>query len=145
MTNLPADPVGKGAPARSRLIASLFYEAILLLGVLFVAAALFTIAIHGSAAGWWRAALQAWLGAIAGIYFCGQWSRTGQTLPMKTWRLRLVDATGRPPSVRRCCARYLAALAGALACGAGFLWVFFDADRRYLHDRMAGTRIVRID
>ena len=132
-------------PARSRLLASLFYETILLAGVLFLASALFTGLIHGTVSGWSRVMLQLWLATVAGIYFCGQWSRTGQTLPMKTWRLRLVDYRGRPASLLRCTARYVGALAGAIACGIGFLWIFFDRDRRYLHDRMAGTRIIRID
>jgi uncharacterized RDD family membrane protein YckC len=33
--------------------------------------------------------------------------------------------------------------AGAIAFGAGFTWAFFDRDRQFLHDRIAGTRIVR--
>lgn len=132
------------APPRSRLLASLFYESILLAGVLFLAAALFTGLIHGGVDGWTRLALQFWLASVAGIYFCGQWSRTGQTLPMKTWRLRLVDETGKPPSTVRAAARYVAAVAGSLACGIGLLWMLFDPDRRYLHDRMTGTRIIRV-
>jgi uncharacterized RDD family membrane protein YckC len=27
-------------------------------------------------------------------------------------------------------------------CGAGILWALVDRDRQFLHDRLAGTRIV---
>lgn len=38
--------------------------------------------------------------------------------------------------------RYLVALAGSLLFGAGFLWALLDGDRQFLHDRLAGTRII---
>ena len=42
-----------------------------------------------------RTALQAFMFVVLGIYFVWFWSR-GQTLAMKTWHIRLVDAQGRP-------------------------------------------------
>ncbi|MBK9117194.1 MAG: RDD family protein [Betaproteobacteria bacterium] len=97
-------------------------------------------------------------------YFTWSWSRGRRTLPMKTWRLALVLADGRAVPVRAALARYLAAWIGpALAVGiyaalrpAGlgahaawlvafnFLWAFVDPARAFLHDRIAGTRIVRV-
>ena len=41
---------------------------------------------------------------VLGIYFVWFWSR-GQTLAMKTWHIRLVDAQGRPSPN---CARWAA-------------------------------------
>jgi uncharacterized RDD family membrane protein YckC len=40
--------------------------------------------------------------------------------------------------------RLVFAIAGSAALGAGFLWVLADPDRRFLHDRLAGTKIIRI-
>jgi uncharacterized RDD family membrane protein YckC len=31
---------------------------------------------------------------------------------------------------------------GLAAAGAGFLWALFDPERRFLHDRLAGTALV---
>ena len=90
------------------------------------------------------------------------WSRGRRTLPMKTWRLGLATVTGAPVSAARALARYLAcwigpALAGAVylalhrhglgahatwLVGFNFLWAFIDPERQFLHDRIAGTRIV---
>ncbi|MBI4203902.1 MAG: RDD family protein, partial [Betaproteobacteria bacterium] len=41
--------------------------------------------------------------------------------------------------------RFLFALGGLVLCGAGFAWALFDRDRQFLHDRLAGTRIVMSD
>jgi uncharacterized RDD family membrane protein YckC len=96
------------------------------------------------------------------VYCVWCWSRGRRTLPMKTWHLGLATASGDPPSAARAFARYLAcwigpALAGAVyfalhrhglgahaawLVGFNFLWAFIDPERQFLHDRIAGTRIV---
>jgi uncharacterized RDD family membrane protein YckC len=63
---------------------------------------------------------------------------------MKTWRLRLVDASGRPLRPTQAVLRYLAAWPCVLIGGVGFLWALLDPEKRFLHDRIAGTRIVRV-
>ncbi len=73
-----------------------------------------------------------------------QWVHGGQTLPMKTWCLRVVTQAGAALSVSRAAARYTLALLGAALCGVGFLWALIDRDRQFLHDRIAGTCIVGV-
>lgn len=101
--------------------------------------------------------------AVLAAYFVWCWSNGRRTLAMKTWRLRLVRAAdGAVPTPRLALSRYLAAWIGpALAVAAyavlsrygwgahaawlvalNFLWAFVDPDRQFLHDRVAGTRIV---
>jgi uncharacterized RDD family membrane protein YckC len=62
---------------------------------------------------------------------------------MKTWHIKLVTESGNPVSKRQALARYLIGTAGLLLLGVGFLWAFVDRERQFLHDRLAGTRIVR--
>jgi uncharacterized RDD family membrane protein YckC len=64
---------------------------------------------------------------------------------MKTWELRLVSADGGPISVQRATLRYLLACLSVGLAGAGLAWAAFDRDGQFLHDRLAGTRIVRSD
>ncbi len=95
---------------------------------------------------------------IAGVYCILFWSNGRRTLPMKTWGLRLVAADGSPVDRKLASKRYFAAWIGPLAGFAGFalagrwglvagalnyLWAIVDRDRRFLHDRIAGTRLVR--
>ena len=92
--------------------------------------------------GWRRHALQLWVLAVAGSYCVWFWSRGGQTLPMKTWGIRVVRWDGAPVGAARALHRYLLALLGLAALGLGYLWALADRDRQFLHDRLAGTALV---
>jgi uncharacterized RDD family membrane protein YckC len=90
-----------------------------------------------------RPAYQLYLVLVAGAYFTWQWVRGGQTLPMKTWRLKLVSRDGAAITWRQAWLRYVVALIGLAAGGFGFLWSLVDRERLFLHDRIARTYIVR--
>lgn len=126
----------------ARRLSSLFYEAILLAAVLWLAALPYTLLETALDMPHVRGAYQAYLAFAAGLYFVSQWTRGGQTLAMKTWRLKLERRDGGALTPRDATLRYLAAFAGLAALGSGFLWAFFDRDKLFLHDRLARTRIV---
>jgi uncharacterized RDD family membrane protein YckC len=62
---------------------------------------------------------------------------------MKTWRMRLVTRESAPLSLRHAAIRFVFAVPGALLLGSGFLWALVDREGLFLHDRLAGTKIVR--
>lgn len=128
-----------------RRLASLVYELLLAFAMAFMAGLLFYGAASERLSGPTRHLFQAYLLAVLGVYFVWCWRRGGQTLPMKTWKLRLVSCDGGAVSVRLACVRYLLACVSVALAGAGFLWALFDRDGQFLHDRIAGTRIVRTD
>lgn len=79
---------------------------------------------------------------LLGTYFIWCWVKGGQTLAMKTWRLWVVDAqTGRALRPLQAVVRY----GMGWLCwptGLALLWSFLDPDGQFLHDRIAGTRIL---
>jgi uncharacterized RDD family membrane protein YckC len=144
------------------------YESLVVAAILLVASFAFlgatTVRLEGLA----RHLFQAYLFLVLGLYFVWCWRRGGQTLPMKAWKLRVVRRDGAPLDTPRAVLRYVLA---ALALGAGvvaaavlwrepgtwrawfalapgavtLLWSVVDAERQFLHDRLAGTKIVRSD
>lgn len=143
------------------------YESVLLFGLVFVVS-LPLLALTGwtyplSSGQRWL--LQSVLFVAVGVYFVHCWTRSGQTLAMKSWRQRVVDGDGRLLSAGRATLRYLlawslfapglafAALAGAgiavnlLALVIGVLAMLalgsFDPGGRLLHDRLLGSRVIR--
>lgn len=114
------------------------YEAILLFAVAFFAAWLFFFASGGrdTTAGWPRHLLQVFIALVFCGYFLWCWLRGGQTLAMKTWRVRLVDVTPAKALLR-----FLLAIV-LVPTGISIAWAFFDRDKQFLHDRLAGTRLV---
>ncbi len=126
---------------RVRLIA-LVYEALIVTAVLFVATAAFTAVFGDSSGQPMHFLLQAFLFVVAGLYFIGSWTGGRRTLPMRTWRMRLVNETGRNLGVGRASLRYVLAALGIVLGAIGILWAFIDRDRQFLHDRIGRTRLV---
>lgn len=158
---------GAGSASLRRRLAAFVYEGVLLFGVLMIAGYLFTGLTQQRHALSGRAYLQAFLFLILGIYFVWFWSRGGQTVAMKTWRIRLLTHDGQPVSQARALARYLLcwlwflpALAvdawvgsrqvgvtfGSLALGVVLyaLLVFVNPRRDFLHDAICRTRLVPV-
>lgn len=71
------------------------------------------------------------------------WSHGRRTLAMKTWRLILTRRDGQPLQPTQALLRYLLAWPSILAGGLGILWAIIDPERQFLHDRLAGTRLVQ--
>ena len=78
-----------------RRLASMLYEAILLFAVAFIGTWLFQFAAGTLRIEGWRLhLLQLFLLLLFAAYFLWCWLRGGQTLAMKTWRIRLVAKNG---------------------------------------------------
>lgn len=162
-TTAPVAPALQ-APSLRRRMGCWLYEGLLLFAVLFFAAWLFSALAHVSEhADPRRRVLQAVLLAVAGMYFSWSWAK-GQTLPMKTWKIRVVDATGRPLNQIRALRRFVCswlwflpplAVAAAwpstpvrdalVVAGWVAAWALasrLHPQRQFWHDVLAGTRLV---
>lgn len=126
-----------------RRLASMLYEALLLLGVLaltfMVPLLILGIGTEHTPSG---GILWIYIFGVLGVYFLWYWRRGGQTLAMQTWKLRIVDISGNPVSLGQGWLRYALAWPSVLFLGVGLFWALIDRDRQFLHDRLAGTRIV---
>ncbi|WP_265944380.1 RDD family protein [Dechloromonas sp. A34] len=129
-------------PGIGRRLASMLYEglvvfSILLIGFWLPQALLSGVGLGFSARGLWLHVL-----VLLMLYFLWFWLNGGQTLPMKTWKLKLANPDGSRPRPAQALLRYLAAWPSILLFGIGILWALVDKDKQFLHDRIAGTRIV---
>jgi uncharacterized RDD family membrane protein YckC len=151
----------------ARRLASLLYEVVVVAAIVLVASFASVHAATSRLEGLARTLFQAYLFLVVGGYFVWSWSRGGQTLPMKAWRIRLVESDGTPVRIRRAVLRYLLAASAFAPAAIGglalwmypqpppplgwfavapaaltLLWSLVDSERQFLHDRLAGTRIV---
>ncbi|MDY0331612.1 MAG: RDD family protein [Thiomonas sp.] len=156
------------APPLRRRLACLTYEGLILLGLSLVTAAVTLWLLHllglQQTSATHRVALQITEFVVLTGYGAGFWSGGRQTLPMKVWKISLVTRSGAPLGLGRALWRAVLswlwvvpalALAAALhlspgetgwALAAGILlWAgtsLLRKDRQYLHDVLAGTRLV---
>lgn len=131
-------------PSIGRRLMSMLYESFLAFSVAFFAAWGFYWISGARPSGNARLGFQLYLFAVLGLYFVACWSHGGRTLPMQTWKLRMIRENGQPVGSVRALWRYALAWPSLLLC-VGLLWALVDRDRQFLHDRLAGTRIVLND
>jgi uncharacterized RDD family membrane protein YckC len=164
-------------PTLLRRLASLGYETLVVAAILIagglaflgVAAAFRAVAGVPPASapgGLERVLLQVLLVVLLGAYYVRCWTRGGQTLALKAWKLRVVGPAGGALTTRAAIARFAIAglalgtgvaafiwlwrhpgsmygWAATLPAAADVLWAALDRDRQFLHDRLARTRVVR--
>ncbi len=165
MTPVAAPPGELRAPGLRRRLACFLYEGVLLFGVVMVAGLVYSPLTQQRHALVGMTGLQVFLFVVLGLYFVGFWSRTGQTLAMLTWHIRLVTRDGDRVAPFRALCRYLLAWlwfvpalsalhfsglrgsgASVAALLAGVLTYAALArlrpDRQYWHDAVCGTRLI---
>lgn len=132
----------ESVPGLGKRLACVVYESMLLAALFLVAAFPFVPLVSALAPDHIRPALQIYLFLVAGGYFTLFWRR-GQTLAMKTWRIRIESLQGGLPSRRQVWARYLLSWLNLMLLGVGWWSALFARDRQFLQDRLAGTRLFR--
>jgi len=129
-----------------RRFAALIYDGFLLIAVL-MPYTWVVVLIHGGAVteasgrlSWW--AFRTGALAIMAAYYVLNWTRSGQTLGMRAWRLRALTDSGKRLPVGQAVVRFCWGLAAWLPFGLGVLWLYADPEHLALHDRLSRTRVV---
>lgn len=73
------------------------------------------------------------------LFFVAYWTRSGCTLGMQAWGLRVEAPDGRPPGLLAATIRFFVAILSWAAFGLGFLWQLWDPKRLTWHDRVSNT------
>lgn len=128
-----------------RRFAGALYEGVLLVGVCFIFSYLYLTLTQQKypLPELDRHFFQAYLFLAIGIYFLFFWCKSGQTLAMKTWHIRLVMRDGSALTSRKAALRYLLAWLSLAFCLFGYFWALLDREQQFLHDRLLGTRLIR--
>ena len=168
----PAELNALPSPQFWRRVSCCLYEQLVLLGVIaltFLVPNLGLGILFGVALPSWLTFL--YLYVVLGIYFVWYWTKSGQTLAMQTWRIRIIDQHGYALQKRQALWRYIYGSLWIIPCillqwafhlekwqiiemlftVALFFWplsIFLDRNkplsRQSLPDRFAGTRLVEL-
>jgi uncharacterized RDD family membrane protein YckC len=132
-------------PGFLRRLGAMFYDGLLLLALLMMLSYPYVWLTGGAKPGLLVKTLyQLYLLAICFFFFAGSWVRAGQTLGLRTWRMRLVRNDGGPITWSIASKRFAFAWLSLLCLGLGFLWVMYDRDKLAWHDRLSGTKLMQL-
>src|SRR4051812_31342655 len=113
------------APGFLRRLLSMLYESLMLIAVLFIASFIFHLLFQDTSSILFRPVFQLYLLLVAGIYFIWFWTHGGQTLPMQTWKLRVVGADGQRIYLKQAGGRDLFLGVGVFFFWLGIFWGLF--------------------
>ena len=82
---------------------------------------------------------------LTGAYYTYCWVTYGATPGKRALGLKVIDQAGGSLTWGQAIGRYLGTLLSATILGIGFLMAAFDDQKRTLHDRLAGTRVIKVD
>ncbi len=130
------------APGLLKLGACFIYDALVVIALSFVCVWVFMWLVGDATHGVKRYLLQLFLWLSVGIYFVWCWQKSGKTLAMQTWHLKIISQEAQLLSVNMAIARYVLASISLMLFGLGFLWAIVDRENLFLHDRLLKTRII---
>ena len=125
-------------PTLVRRLFCMLYEALVTFGVLFVAVIVFTLFRHYPNAPQVRIFFQVFLYLVLLWYYTWFWTHGGQTVAMRAWRFRVQRDDGKPLRFWQACWRFVLLPLMPIS----IVWALFDPEKQFLHDRLAGTRLV---
>ena len=129
-------------PSIARRLASMLYEGLVVFSILLIGFLLPQIVFYAFGMVLGGRMLMLHIVILLMGYFVWCWLNGGQTLPMKTWKLRIANPDGSRLRPAQAILRYLAAWPSILLGGIGLFWAILDPEKQFLHDRIAGSRII---
>lgn len=73
------------------------------------------------------------------------WTRSGQTLGMQAWRIKVVDRENRLITPWQSIIRFLIAIPSLSLAGIGLLWALVDQQRRSWQDLASSSRVILLE
>ncbi len=123
-------------------LAAIFYDSLCLFSLFFLATLILIFFTKGESIASNNIAYDLFLALITYLYFVWQWVNGGQTLGMRSWKIRLYQDDERPVSWLRASSRFVLASLSFITLGMGFIWALFDANRLTFHDRYSRTLLL---
>ena len=130
-----------------RRLAAILYDS-LLLSALWFTVATTLLALSGGRLSapdrplWLLYVFRATLLLVTFLFFGWFWTRGGQTLGMRAWRLKVIADREQPLTWTQATRRFAAAGLSWAVLGLGFLWIIVDSEKRAWHDSLSATRVV---
>jgi uncharacterized RDD family membrane protein YckC len=122
-------------------LAAMIYDSLLIIAILFISTAIALIFNNGNAIES-SPIFSLYLILIIFTFYSWFWRKSGQTLGMRVWKIRIVSEFGGNPSWSICFLRLTFSLLSIACLGLGYWWRLV---KPYTwHDRLSQTNIINV-
>ncbi|GMR07529.1 MAG: hypothetical protein BMS9Abin26_0532 [Gammaproteobacteria bacterium] len=125
-----------------RRLAAIAYDLLLLIAILFVATIPLVAINRGHSIVEGDPLFTLYLTVVIFLFYGWFWTHGGQTLGMRTWRVKVQTRDGKTLTWGQAFVRFIAAAVSWLVFGLGFVWSLFDKDKLTWHDRFSETELI---
>lgn len=125
-----------------RRLAALIYDAFIVFSIAILATAFALILNEGQSFQNVQYLFLSYLFIVIASFLTWFWQRSGQTLGMLSWKIKVVQADSKPLTWKKAWVRLLVAIPFSLLFGITWLWCLFDKQKQSLHDRICGTQVI---
>lgn len=80
---------------------------------------------------------------LSGFFLSWFWYKSGQTLGMLAWKIKIIHPQHKTLTWKQAFVRYLIASL-TMPSLIGFLWCLIDRENQTIHDRIMGTRVKKV-
>jgi uncharacterized RDD family membrane protein YckC len=129
------------SPGFFRHMAIIAYDSLLLLALLFLATAIILPFNNGEAYTSTQYFFPLYLLSVCFLFYGWFWTHGGQTLGMKTWKIKVLTFDGQPMTWWHAFKRFISAIISWLMLGSGFLWKLIDKKNHTWHDHLSQTSL----
>ena len=124
-------------------LGSVLYDLLLLLAILLIASLPWAVSgIQQGQAGY--IVYKIFIYALIPSYYIGFWVYGGQTLGMKTWKIRVVNLNGHAIGWSEALMRLVYVVLSTAVFGLGFIYALFDKQSRTWHDILSKTQLISV-
>ena len=144
MPLLHPDPLNSAA-SMGRRVGAMIYDALVAMGILFIAALPLPILDAFAPGEWWTILLKRiYLAGTIFFYLGGFWVHGGQTVGMRAWKIKLIRSDGAPVRWKDALFRFAAATVSIASLGIGFFWALTNEQKKAWHDSWSNTQLIWI-
>jgi uncharacterized RDD family membrane protein YckC len=130
------------SPSFFRRIAALVYDLMIVIAVMFAVLAVGVALNDGEPVS--GPIYQSALLVSVFVFNAYAWTKSGQTIGMMAWRLRVQTLEGYSLSWTQSLVRFFAAGLSIACLGLGYFWILFSDQRLSWHDQISQTRVVQL-
>ena len=127
----------------ARRLGVILYDFLLLLSILVIISSIIAVIFKLTPEHPYFVIYQAFVFIISFFFYSWFWIHGGQTLGMKTWKIKITNIDGSSVSWNNATIRFVTAIFSWLPLGLGYIWSIHDKKKRAWHDIASKTCLIR--